>query len=62
MSDDTPLTARERDLLRQVNALLDHCPHGECPTCSQIVCPHQCELHFHHDGCPACAEHEDAGG
>jgi hypothetical protein len=42
----------------QIECFLAHCPDGECPTCSQIICPHGCELHFHHDGCPACAEHE----
>jgi hypothetical protein len=42
----------------QIDALLAHCPDGECPTCASIVCPHKCDMHFHHDGCPACAEHE----
>ena len=37
------------------NKLLNHCPDAECFECSKIVCPHGCEMHFHHDGCPACA-------
>jgi hypothetical protein len=31
---------------------------GECYECSWICCPHQDEMHFHHDGCPSCAEDE----
>ena len=42
----------------QVNKLLDHCPDPECGTCAKIICPHECDWHFHHDGCPSCAEHE----
>lgn len=42
-------------LLEIVGKLLNHCPDSECPECSKISCPHGCELHFHHDGCPACA-------
>lgn len=42
----------------QIDALLAHCPDGECETCSEIICPHKYAMHFHHDGCPACAEHE----
>lgn len=34
--------------------LLAHCPDGECATCSEIVCPHEDPMHFHHDGCPSC--------
>lgn len=29
---------------------------GECSECGEICCPHGEPLHFHHDGCPACAE------
>lgn len=29
---------------------------GECGVCSRICCPHADTLHFHHDGCPSCAE------
>lgn len=38
--------------------LLNACPepYGECPVCSVIICPHKDPMHFHHDGCPACAE------
>lgn len=45
-------------LTHQVDQLLAHCPNGECPQCSKIICPHGCDMHFHHDGCPACAELE----
>lgn len=42
------------------DALLAHCDKegGECSECSKIVCPFKCELHFHHDGCPACIAQE----
>jgi hypothetical protein len=43
-------------LHEKIEALLDHCPDGECTTCARIICPHKDPLHFHHDGCPACAE------
>jgi hypothetical protein len=39
----------------QIDALLAHCPVSECPECAEIVCPHGEPMHFHHDGCPACA-------
>ena len=42
----------------RVDKLLNHCDDPECWDCGKIICPHQCEMHFHHDGCPACAEHE----
>lgn len=32
------------------------CDDSECCICAEIFCPHGHELHFHHDGCPACAE------
>jgi hypothetical protein len=41
-----------------INELLAHCSIGECGVCSEIVCPYKEPLHFHHDGCPACAELE----
>ena len=41
-----------------IDALLSHCDDGECYTCGQIICPHGEPLHFHHDGCPACAQDE----
>lgn len=34
------------------------CDDAECSFCAEIFCPHHHELHFHHDGCPACAEDE----
>jgi hypothetical protein len=45
---------------RQIDALLAHCPDGECGTCGTIICPHGDQFHFHHDGCPSCAEAEGA--
>lgn len=29
---------------------------GECGTCGRLVCPSGDPMHFHHDGCPSCAE------
>lgn len=47
--------ADEIERLRaMVDALLDHCPDGECEECSRIACPHNDVLHLHHDGCPSC--------
>jgi hypothetical protein len=40
----------------RVDKLLAHCDDPECWTCGKIICPHECEMHFHHDGCPACAQ------
>lgn len=55
------LDAEIRRLNGVIDKLLDHCPDGECHECSAAVCPHGCLLHFHHDGCPACAQNEDDG-
>lgn len=35
---------------------LESCPVGECWVCSVRECPNAEPLHFHHDGCPQCAE------
>jgi hypothetical protein len=43
----------------RVDKLLDHCDDPECWECGKIICPHGGEMHFHHDGCPTCAEHEN---
>lgn len=48
---DSPST-----LYKKLDAMLAHCDDPECSTCATIICPHQCAMHFHHDGCPACAE------
>lgn len=48
--------ARIEELSAQVDALLQHCPDPECGTCGAAICPHDEPMHFHHDGCPACAE------
>lgn len=51
---------RQRDRLNaEIDSLLMQCPDAECSQCSIVVCPHGCDLHFHHDGCPACAMPED---
>lgn len=34
---------------------------GECLLCGVLDCPHGEPLHYHHDGCPACAESGEAG-
>lgn len=41
---------------RKLDALLAHCDDGECVSCGQIICPHGDGMHFHHDGCPSCAQ------
>jgi hypothetical protein len=41
-----------------LDMLLELCPVGECAICARIICPHNDLFHFHHDGCPSCAEHE----
>lgn len=56
--DLSKVKAENAALHEKLDKLLAHCPDGECAECSKIICPHECELHFHHDGCPACAEHE----
>lgn len=37
---------------------LARCSDNECPDCARIICPHHDPYHFHHDGCPSCAEVE----
>lgn len=57
------LRSREADVLRmgkQLDALLKHCSICECGYCAVILCPHDDPMHFHHDGCPSCAQAEDA--
>lgn len=34
---------------------LSKCGDPECYTCSMIACPYGHFMHYHHDGCPACA-------
>lgn len=55
------LNARDEEIgvmRRQLDALLNHCEDGECTTCAQIICPVGDGMHFHHDGCPGCADAE----
>lgn len=40
--------------IHQVHAR--HCPDPECLTCGVLSCPFGEPMHFHHDGCPACAD------
>ena len=39
-------------LAHTCNSSLDD---GECMACGARDCPHGEPLHYHHDGCPACA-------
>jgi len=39
-----------------LDAIMMDCPDGECWRCAEIICPHKDGMHFHHDGCPSCAE------
>lgn len=41
-----------------VDTLLASCPDGECGMCAVMICPFGDSFHFHHDGCPSCAEAE----
>lgn len=51
------LEAEQIELHGKLDALLLHCPAGEyCETCARTICPHKDGMHFHHDGCPSCAE------
>lgn len=54
----TPTTASYGN--PRIDELINQCPedHGECYTCSELCCPHNDMLHFHHDGCPSCAARE----
>jgi chromosome segregation ATPase len=52
------LRAQVKDQEEKINKLLDHCPDPECWECGKIMCPYGGEMHFHHDGCPTCAEME----
>ena len=38
-----------------IDSILAECPDAECHECGRIICPYHEPLHFHHDGCPACA-------
>lgn len=59
---DAKIASLEAELLvtaplrEQVDNLLAHCRDPECGMCSIIICPHKDSSHFHHDGCPSCAE------
>lgn len=47
-----------QDQYNKLDKLLAHCPIGECGECAKIICPYGDDFHFHHDGCPTCAEME----
>jgi hypothetical protein len=49
--------SREGDMTK-LDRLLQACSEPECIVCGAITCPHGEPLHFHHDGCPACAYEE----
>jgi hypothetical protein len=59
LADAEALRVENERLRSQVDRLLDHCPDGECLTCGEIICPHGGTMHFHHDGCPSCAQYEE---
>lgn len=52
------LQAEISNLNDKIDKLLNHCPDPECWECGKIICPYGGEMHFHHDGCPTCAEME----
>lgn len=59
---DHPLMKKAKDLeteyfsLKAIkDELLGKCHNDECSECGKTACPFRCELHFHHDGCPVCA-------
>lgn len=54
-SENAALLLRIASDEKKLDALLNHCGEGECHTCGEIICPHGDGMHFHHDGCPACA-------
>lgn len=56
---ESELLNRISELEEMIDKLLNHCPNSECMDCSKIVCPHGEPFHFHHDGCPACAEDDN---
>ena len=60
MDERDGLKANIERMQNIADSLLNHCDKegGECSECGKIVCPHGEPLHFHHDGCPACAQHE----
>lgn len=58
VGDVLGMLARIADDERKLDALLNHCEDGECVTCGQIICAHGDGMHFHHDGCPSCAQDE----
>lgn len=55
-AESEALRKRISDDERKLDALLAHCDDGECVTCGQIICKHGNGMHFHHDGCPSCAQ------
>lgn len=56
------LKAELAEARHMVEQLVEHCPDLECSRCGEIICPHHEPLHFHHDGCPACATIDAASG
>lgn len=42
-----------------INRILVECSDPECGECARIICPYHEPLHFHHDGCPACAQEDE---
>ena len=48
-----------RDWQKTLESRMAQCPDPECPICSAAACPYGCDMHFHHDGCPECAQREN---
>lgn len=44
------------DLQDRTNALLNRCGDEWCRQCDDVFCIHGSGMHFHHDGCPSCAQ------
>lgn len=64
MFDEDPIHQRLAWLLAHnqpasiVDRVLNQCTldNGECHKCAELCCPYLDPMHFHHDGCPSCAE------
>lgn len=56
LQGDQPVKDEIKRRLDMIDKLLAHCDNddGECGVCGEIACPSDCDMHFHHDGCPEC--------
>ena len=53
MADSALAAEAKLQAVRDAHPWVD-CLDDECELCGVLVCPHNEELHYHHDGCPAC--------